>query len=364
MAITQDELVQITGAVLSSLSTNSRTIDQLTPTDTLSDGDSFEVSGGKKIAYELLKQLISEGLAQVDLSNVAVGDLLGKIKNYFADKDLSNISDKDLAGKVESYFAAKDLTNVSLSDFRNKNIYPVSSFVYWVDSDHTVTLSNAEALAQILSSLSNTPGSLLYAESIAAAGGDIGLSPVSFALMAEDPIDYSLSFFGNDEYLHVLRVNGLGAITRQYAYRIDDMATKSFITSSGYRPMRVIDLGSYRDGAFSLDGTPYFGDMQRTLYSYLDGGCGVLLRAHTQYEEPLVFVPTRIYRSGDTVFVMEFMVSATQLCEIRIDEDADVEGGESLFSQQFTAIGSGGSSGSGTVTTEVYSDINDYNDVK
>lgn len=188
-------------------------------------------------------------------------------------------------------------------------------------------------------------------------------SPVSLALVTDDPIVYSLTFIGNDEYLHMLRVNSSGAITRQYAYRIDDLATKESIISSGYRPMRVIDLGSYRDGTFSLDGTPYFGDMQTSLYSYLEGGCGVLLRAHTQYEEPLVFVPTRIYRSGDTVFVMEFMVSATQLCEIRIDEEADVEGGESLFTQRLIETGSGGSGASGTLTAETYSDTNDYNEL-
>ena len=310
------------------------------------DGTTFD---GKEEEVTRRQMKIGESAIGVTTDGRAYVEKDGNCKTLLKEENLDD-------------YAQKDLTNVSLSAFRNKNIYPVSSFVYWVDADHTVTPSNAEALAQILYSLSNTPGSLLYAESIASAGGDIGLSPVSFALMAEDPIDYSLSFFGNDEYLHVLRVNGLGAITRQYAYRLDDMATKSFITSSGYRPMRVIDLGSYRDGAFSLDGTPYWGDMQTTLYSYLDGGCGVLLRAHTQYEEPLVFVPTRIYRSGGTLYVIEFMVSATQLCEIRIDEDADAEGGESLFSQQFTAIGSGG--GSGTVTTEVYSDINDYNEVK
>ena len=94
------------------------------------------------------------------------------------------------------------------------------------------------------------------------------------------------------------------------------------------------------------------------------GGCGVLLRASTQFDEPRVFAPTRIYQDGGTLYVIEFMVSATQLCEIRIDEDADIESGESLFSQQFTAIGSGGSGGSGTVTTEAFSDINDYNEVK
>lgn len=257
-------------------------------------------------------------------------------------------------------YAKKDLSNVDTSAFREKNIYPVSSFVYSVDEDHTVTLGNGEALANTLYYLYGASGSLLYAESIASAGGDVGLSPVSFSLMAEDPIDYSLSFFGNDEYLHVLRVNGLGAITRQYAYRIDDLATKSFISSSGYRPMRVIDLGSYRDGAFSLDGTPYWGDMQTTLYSYLDGGCGVLLRARNQFDEPRVFAPTRIYQDGGTIYVMEFMVSATKLCEIRIDEDVDIESGESLFSQQFTAIGSGGS---GTITSEAYTDNKDYKEI-
>lgn len=254
--------------------------------------------------------------------------------------------------------AAKDLSNVSVEAFTDKNVYPKASFNYSTDGDHTVIVEDdAAAFASLLQHLTGTSADLLYASAMAAD------SPVSLALVADDPIAYSLTFVGNDEYLHVLRVNGLGAITRQYAYRIDDLATKESILSGGYRPMRIIDLGTY-NGEFSLDGTPYWGDMQTTLYSYLDGGCGILLQAHNQYNEPQVFAPTRIYRSGDTLYVMEFMVSATQLCEIRIDEDADVEGGESLFSQQFTAIGSGGSGGSGTVTTESYSDINDYNEVK
>lgn len=254
--------------------------------------------------------------------------------------------------------AAKDLSNVSVEAFTDKNVYPKASFNYSTDGDHTVIVENdAATFASLLQHLTGTSADLLYASAMAAD------SPVSLALVTDDPIVYSLTFIGNDEYLHVLRVNGLGAITRQYAYRIDDLATKESILSGGYKPTHTIDLGMY-NGEFSLDGTPYWGDMQTTLYSYLDGGCSVLLLAHNQYNEPQVFAPTRIYRSGDTVFVMEFMASATQLCEIRIDEEADVEGGESLFSQQFTAIGSGGSGGSGTVTTESYSDINDYNEVK
>lgn len=254
--------------------------------------------------------------------------------------------------------AAKDLSNVPVEAFTDKNIYPRVWFNYSTDSGHTVIVEDdAAAFASLLQHLTGTSADLLYASAMAAD------SPVSLALVTDDPIVYSLTFIGNDEYLHMLRVNSSGAITRQYAYRIDDLATKESIISSGYRPMRVIDLGSYRDGTFSLDGTPYFRDMQTSLYSYLEGGCGVLLRAHTQYEEPQVFVPTRIYRSGDTVFVMEFMVSATQLCEIRIDEEADVEGGESLFTQRLIETGSGGSGASGTLTAETYSDTNDYNEL-
>lgn len=254
--------------------------------------------------------------------------------------------------------AAKDLSNVSVEAFTDKNFYPKASFNYSTDSDHTVIVEDdAAAFASLLQHLTGTSADLLYASAMASD------SPVSLALVTDDPIDYSLTFVGNDEYLHMLRVNSSGAITRQYAYRIDDLATKESIVSDGYRPMRVIDLGSYRDGAFSLNGTPYFGDMQTSLYSYLDGGCGVLLRAHTQYEEPLMFVPTRIYQDGGTLFVMEFMVSATQLCEIRIDEDADVESGESLFAQRLIETGSSGSGASGTLTAETYSDTNDYNEL-
>ena len=187
------------------------------------------------------------------------------------------------------------------------------------------------------------------------------------------------SFFHKDDKIPVTSVEGLtdtlntkadvvivDSIKKQQekdSSRLDDMVTKDSIISGGYRPVHVIDLGTYKNGKFSLDGTSYWGDMQTTLYSYLDGGCGVLLQSRTQFDEPRVFAPTRIYRSGDTLFVIEFMVSATQLCEIRIDEDADVEGGESLFTQRLIETGSGGSGASGTLTAETYSDTNDYNEL-
>lgn len=59
MALTQDEMTSVVSAVLSSLQTNSRTIDQLTPVSSLADSDSFEINGGKRVTYKVLRELIA-----------------------------------------------------------------------------------------------------------------------------------------------------------------------------------------------------------------------------------------------------------------------------------------------------------------
>lgn len=59
MAITQDEMQSIVTAVLSAIRTNSRTIGQLTPVTSLSDSDSFEIDGGKRVTYAVLRDLIA-----------------------------------------------------------------------------------------------------------------------------------------------------------------------------------------------------------------------------------------------------------------------------------------------------------------
>lgn len=56
--MTEQELQSVINAVLSSIKTNSRSIGQLTGVQTLSDSDCFEVAGGRKIAYSVLRDLI------------------------------------------------------------------------------------------------------------------------------------------------------------------------------------------------------------------------------------------------------------------------------------------------------------------
>lgn len=66
MALNQDELQSIINSVLSSIQTNARSIEQLTPVTSLGDTDYFEVSGGKRVSYEVITQLIEDMVSEHD----------------------------------------------------------------------------------------------------------------------------------------------------------------------------------------------------------------------------------------------------------------------------------------------------------
>lgn len=69
--MTDEELQNIISAVLSSIRTNSKTIDQLTAVETLGESDFFEVNGGRKISYPILASLISS-ITKEDAERVAI----------------------------------------------------------------------------------------------------------------------------------------------------------------------------------------------------------------------------------------------------------------------------------------------------
>lgn len=74
MALTQEQQV-IFDAVLSSLRTNSKTIEQLTPQTSLDSNDWFELNGGRKVSYTVLSNLIS-ALTSSELNSLKT--LIGK----------------------------------------------------------------------------------------------------------------------------------------------------------------------------------------------------------------------------------------------------------------------------------------------
>lgn len=100
MAISQNELQSIINAVLSTIRTNSRTIGQLTPVTTLSDKDSFEIDGGKRVAFEVLKESL-KAIITDDLDTLKAS--LGKIQKIVMYNSPVRCADEaDLAAKAAS----------------------------------------------------------------------------------------------------------------------------------------------------------------------------------------------------------------------------------------------------------------------
>lgn len=95
--INQEDLQSIVSAVLSSIRTNSRTIEQLTPVTSLNDSDSIEVGGGKRITYGTLKQLILQlepllnaiDNAKITSAKVTVAEASATLTISEGEKDIS-----------------------------------------------------------------------------------------------------------------------------------------------------------------------------------------------------------------------------------------------------------------------------------
>lgn len=66
--MTNEELQTVVAAVIQALKTNGKTIDQLTPVTSLANSDSLEVSGGKKIAFSKLKELVASAVVVTEES--------------------------------------------------------------------------------------------------------------------------------------------------------------------------------------------------------------------------------------------------------------------------------------------------------
>ena len=66
--MTNEELQTVVAAVIQALKTNGKTIDQLTPVTSLANSDNLEVSGGKKIAFSKLKELVASAVVVTEES--------------------------------------------------------------------------------------------------------------------------------------------------------------------------------------------------------------------------------------------------------------------------------------------------------
>lgn len=277
---------------------------------------------------------------------------LAKIHGYEGTEEEYALAPLLAINELEDY-AKKDLSNVRLADFREKGVYPVESFVYSVDNDHSVSVGNKEAFAALLGSVSENLDSLLYAQSIASSAGDLGLSAAAVSLIGNDPLSYSVTFVGNDAYWHELRVDGSGAITRQYAYRLDDMATKDWLTSQGYKPTRVVDLGEYSSSEGFYFNEPLLAELAAAINAVSEGKASLLLKATTSNRVPLAFTGASVRIEDGVDYRLTFLFDDGRSYSISFEA-----GYPDSVQQGFTEGG-----GSGTITSEAYTDNKDYKEI-
>lgn len=103
MALSQEELQNIVNAVLSALETNSLEIQDLTPVLSLNDDDVFEVAGGKKVSYGVLKDVILKLAAEnAEQSDSSIRRQIRSLKSS-VEANLESINDinhvLDIAGR-------------------------------------------------------------------------------------------------------------------------------------------------------------------------------------------------------------------------------------------------------------------------
>lgn len=117
--MTEQEKQEIISAVLSAIRTNSKTIAQLSPKQSLNDSDMFEVEGGSRVTYLVLKNAIREGLA-----------LASQLSDYLTEENaaiyLAKLDTK--TGTIDS----RESPCVMLDGFKDVNGYtPVTGDLYY-----------------------------------------------------------------------------------------------------------------------------------------------------------------------------------------------------------------------------------------
>ncbi len=181
--MTENEKQSIISSVLSSLQTNARSIEQLTPVTSLTDGDKFEISGGKSVTFSVIKGLVQTLMSPefdniMALINVAVksndstrkaldalvsGDTSSAIDNYNEIiKFLEGFRDDEtLAGTLKTLRDTAEEAHTRLSAGLSAALPRIVSIA---DIDTMGTDGSAEALRKFMRELSRTgPAHTRYA---------------------------------------------------------------------------------------------------------------------------------------------------------------------------------------------------------
>lgn len=205
MALSQDEKQDIINSVLSSIRTNSRTIEQLTPVSSLGSTDYFEINGGKRVSYPVLRELI------LPLSLTEQNALNTLISRTETALDTANEAKRDaqiaISSGTSSYIFGG--TNITAGAYLNSDGEEIKSTKAFYTSDY-IPVNEDDSIEWNGGSDGTFPGCLVMYDSNYSPIGWWGIYTHSRAVvLAKEGVAYIRVSFHSDRLLDgCVNVNG------------------------------------------------------------------------------------------------------------------------------------------------------------
>ena len=177
MSITQDELQSIINSVLSSIRTNSRSIENLTPVTSISTDDYIEINGGKKVSYSVLQTTLL-GALKTTLNSLATDVSKNKLKSVeFLDSEngvkLVVSSNGDYVEAVvplatvlsPGFIKSADLRRIGLNEHDIDNLKKkTQDCLYWNDVNKSEGIAPLNEFGKV--PVENLPDGIVYATTV------------------------------------------------------------------------------------------------------------------------------------------------------------------------------------------------------
>lgn len=287
---------------------------------------------------------------------------LAKIHGYEGTEEEYALAPLLAINKLEDY-AKKDLSNISDTALRDK-IHAQEDWVveYKIDDDHSVSFDADQDAGQMVGTTAEDVDKALYFSTTSPSFGS-AISPVSARIIyGRESLSYVAMFVGSDDYVHKIVWDEAGNLTKQYAYSLDDFATKEevesidfagYLTSQGYKPTRIVDMGKYSSSEGFVFTDPLLSELAAAINAVSEGKATLLLKGSTPYGDPLFFSGVSVRIDAGIDYRLTFLMSNGRSYWISFEA-----GYPDSVQQGFTEGG-----GSGTITSEVYTDNKDYKEI-
>ena len=279
---------------------------------------------------------------------------LAKIHGYEGTEEEYALAPLLAINELENY-AKKDLSNVDEAEFAYKNVLPTSVWECRLDDDPETATPGIRDFWKMnmieLWEAANKQRRLL----VKSTGIGTLVSPVSCSYVESPSGDRFVSaqiiFLGADDYVYRVNFDEKGSILYQSYWSHTEFATKKEMAN--ITPVYVIDLGEYSSSEGFVFTDPLLSELAAAINAVSEGKATLLLKGSTPYGDPLFFSGVSVRIDAGIDYRLTFLMSNGRSYWISFEA-----GYPDSVQQGFTEGG-----GSGTITSEAYTDNKDYKEI-